>query len=154
MNREQAIREGFYQKLKGMTIDLPDTGPFTVPVYSNKNESDEQLYVLLTSQFATNNSNLTQYQWRGIQTIEIYHTQSNSATYDYVDIVSDKIEELILPQQPMYNNPATLLAPQIGWQFANVQLRDVNSMALQLGQGGAQTVVFKQMQFSLTIIKQ
>jgi hypothetical protein len=152
MNREKAIREGFYQTLKNMTVTIPDVGLFTVPVYSNKNESDEELYVLITNQFSQNRSNLALSQWKGTIAIEIYHTQQNSATYDYVDIVSSKIEELILPAEPVYNNPDGL-TPQVGWEFRAVELRDVNSMALTLGQAGAQTVVLKQLQFSLIITK-
>lgn len=152
MNREKAVREGFYQSLKNMQVTIPEVGLFPVPVYSNKNESDEEMYVLITGQFGQNRSNLTCYQWKEVVTIEIYHTQQNSATYDYVDIISDKIEELILPAIPLYNNPDGLTAQQ-GWQFSCVELRDINSMALMLGQNGAQTTVLKQLQFSLIISK-
>lgn len=152
MNREKAIREGFYQSLKNMTITLPGGGLFFVPVYSNKNESDEEMYVLITAQFAQNRSSLTNYQWKATITLEIYHTQQNSATYDYADIISDKIEELILPVAPLYNNQDGL-TPQTGWQFSCVELRDVNSMALTLSQNRAQTTVLKQLQFSLIISK-
>lgn len=152
MNRETAVREGFYQTLKNLSVTIPNVGPISVPVYSNKNESDEEMYVLITGQFAQNRSNLTCYQWKGVITLEIYHLQQNSATYDYVDIIGDKIEELILPASPLYNNQDGLTA-QAGWQFSCVELRDVNSMALTLGQSGAQTTVLKQLQFSLIISK-
>lgn len=152
MNREKAIREGFYQTLKNMTVTLPEVGLFPVPVYSNKNESDEEMYVLLTGQFGQNRSNLTGYHWKEVITLEIYHTQQNSATYDFVDIISDKIEELILPAVPLYLNPDGLTR-QEGWKFDCVELRDVNSMALTLGQNRAQTTVLKQLQFSLIISK-
>lgn len=152
MDREKAIREGFYQTIKNMTVTLPDGTLFTVPVYSNKNESDEELYVLITSQFGQNRSPLTGYIWKCTISIEIYHTQQNSATYDYVDIVGSKIEELILPNEPVYNNPDKLTA-QPGWRFSCVELRDTNSMALKLAQNSAATIVTKQLQFSLTISK-
>jgi hypothetical protein len=152
MNREKAIREGFYQTLKNMSVTLPELGLFLVPVYSNKNESNEEMYVLITSQFGQNRSNLTSYQWKEVVTLEIYHTQQNSATYDFVDIISDEIERLILPEIPLYGNPDGL-TPQPGWQFSCVELRDINSMALTLGQNRAQTTVLKQLQFSLIISK-
>jgi hypothetical protein len=153
MNREKAVREGFYQRLESMTVDLPGEGPFAVPVYSNKNESDENIYVLLANQFGQNRSDLAVYRWKENITIEIYHVQQNSANYDIVDIISEKIESLILPEQPIYGNAETLLVQQEGWQFNNVQLESVNSYPLSFGQGTAQTVVFKQLVFSLIISK-
>lgn len=152
MNREKAVREGFYQTLKNMQVNIPDVGLFNVPVYSNKNESDEEMYVLITGQFAQNRSSMTSYHWRETITLEIYHNQQNSATYDYVDIIGDEIERLILPAIPLYNNPDGL-TPQPGWQFSALELRDVNSMALTLGQNKAACTVLKQLQFSLTISK-
>lgn len=152
MNREKAIREGFYQTLKNMTVILPGVGLFSVPVYDNKNESDEEIYVLITSQFGQNRSTLAAQMWKAVITLEINHTQQNSATYDFVDIVSDEIERLILAAIPTYNN-SDGLTQQSGWQFSCVELRDVNSMALTLGQNRAQTTVLKQLQFSLIISK-
>lgn len=153
MNREQAVREGFYQRLNGMVVDLPGEGPLTVPVYSNKNESDEIVYVLITNQFGQNRSDLAIYRWKVNLTIEIYHIQQNSANYDFVDAISDKIEELILPAQPIYANPSTLLIEQQGWAFNAVQLESTHSYPLSLGQSTAQTVVYKQLVFSLLISK-
>ncbi len=152
MNREQAIRNGFYETLKNMEVTLPEGGLFSVPVYSNKNESDEELYVLITSQFGQNRSTLTNYMWKCTLSIEIFHTQQNSATFDYVDTVAEKIEQLILPPEPVYQNRDGL-TDQPGWRFSCVELRDTNSMALTLGQNKAATVVTKQLQFSLTISK-
>lgn len=150
MNREQAVREGFYQRLNGLTVDLPGEGPLSVPVYSNKNESDELVYVLITNQFAQNRSDLAVYRWKVNLTIEIYHIQQNSANYDFVDAISDRIEEIILPSQM---NADTLLATQPGWRFNNVQLESTHSYPLSFGQNTAQTVVFKQLVFSLLISK-
>jgi hypothetical protein len=152
MNREKAVREAFYQTLKDMQVTIPDVGLFTVPVYSNKNESDEEMYVLITGQFGQNRSTLAAYMWKEVITIEITHTQQNSATYDYVDIISDEIERLILPAIPLYVHSDGLTA-QSGWQISCVELRDVNSMALTLGQNRASTTVLKQLQFSLIISK-
>jgi hypothetical protein len=80
------------------------------------------------------------------------HTQQNSATFDWVDLVSDKIEEIILPQIPIHLNPDGL-TPQQGWQFSCVELREADNMTLKLGQNTAQTLVIKQLQFSLIISK-
>src|SRR4051812_7849446 len=96
MNREKAVREGFYQVLNGMVVDLPGEGPLAIPVYSNKNESDESVYVLITNQFGQNRSDMSAYRWKENITIEVYHLQQNSANYDFVDVISDKIEELVL----------------------------------------------------------
>lgn len=153
MNRETAIREGFYQTLNGMTVALPGESPFVVPVYSNKNESDELLYVLITSQFGQNRSDMAVYRWKANLTIEIYHTQQNSANYDLVDIISEKIEELVLPNQPIYGGPDNHLTPQLGWAFQALQLESSQSYPLSFGQNRAETVVYKQLVFSLIISK-
>jgi len=153
MNREQAVREGFYQSLKGMIVDLPGEGSLAVPIYSNKNESDELVYVLITNQFGQNRSDMAVYRWKENITIEIYHTQQNSANYDFVDTISEKIESLILPTQPIYGAPDNLLTPQPGWDFRNVQLESAQSYPLNFGQNRAETVVYKQLVFSLLISK-
>jgi len=149
MNRETAVRNGFYQALEGLSVAIPDEGTITVPLSSNKNESDSNLYVLIESQFAQNRSDMAVYRWKATLELVIYHQQQNSATFDYVDIVSDKIESLLLPAIPNSNN----LVPQSGWAFHALQLESVNSMQLTLGQNKAKTVVAKSMQFSLIITK-
>src|ERR1044072_7256894 len=134
MNREQAIRTSFFETLDGMSVNIPGAGLVTVPVFSNKDESEEPLYVLITSQFAQNRSNLARESWKCNIEIEIYHTQQNSATYDYVDLVSDKIENLINPTgQP--NDAA--LPDKNGWRYNAVQLESANSMTMTLGQAKA-----------------
>jgi len=153
MNREKAVREGFYQVLQNMIVDLPGEGPLAVPVYSNKNESDELVYVLITNQFGQNRSDMAVYRWKENITIEIYHIQQNSANYDYVDAISEKIESLILPAQPIYGAPDSLLVAQQGWDFKNVQLESAQSYPLNFGQNTAETVVYKQWVFSLLISK-
>lgn len=148
MNRETAIRQGFFEALQSVSIIIPGEGPLAVPVYSNKNESDETLYALITSQFAQNRSDMAVYRWKSTLEIEIYHVQQNSATFDYVDLVSDKIEEIVLP--PITGNG---LVPQTGWQFHALQLESVNSMQLRIGQNKARITVLKSLQFSLIISK-
>lgn len=147
MNREQAVRNGFFQTLEGMSVNIPGVGSVTVPVFSNKDESDQELYVLITSQFAQNRSDMAVKRWKCNIELEIYHTQQNSATYDYVDIVSDRIEQLTMPGNP---NESGLTA-QTGWRFNNLQLESVNSMTMRMGQAKARLTVAKMLQFSLII---
>jgi|SRR6478752_1936627 len=150
MNREQAVRNGFYEVLKGMSVNIPGEGPVTVPVFSNKDESEETLYAIITSQFAQNRSNLARECWKCNIEIEIYHVQQNSATYDYVDLVSDKIEQLI---NPLGLPNGSSLPPQSGWQLNVVQLESVNSMTMRIGQAKARLTVAKMLQYSLIITK-
>jgi hypothetical protein len=147
MNREKAYRQAVYEILTGISIDL-GYGSIPIPIYDNKLESDEDIYILLEAQTAQNESAFPLYVWRCTLELSIYHTQQNSATFDAVDMVCEIIEDRVTTS-PGANN----FGLQSGWQISNTYLQSSNSLKYQDYKESAGTVVQKIIQLSSQLIK-
>jgi len=151
MNREKAHRQAVLDVLLNLTVNI-DLGSgvqsVVIPVYDNKLESDENIYVLLEAQTAQNESAFPVLIWRGIIEVSIYHTQQDSATFDIIDAIGEEVENKIINAPGISN-----FAPQTGWQISNTYLNSVNSLKYQEYKDGGGTVVQKIMQFSSQLIK-
>jgi hypothetical protein len=145
VNRDKAIRYAFYQAIQALNVNGAD-----IPVYDAKVESNEGLYVIMSTQFATRTGNLKLYMWRASIDIEIYHNQQNSATNDLVDDVGEAIENIISP----FPDPiGSGIVQQNGWDITDVYLNTSTNVKLASYMDNAGTTVNKTLQFNCTIIK-
>lgn len=145
MDRDKAIRYAFYQAIQSLNVNGKD-----IPVYDAKVESNEGLYVIISTQFASRIGNLKLYMWKGSIDIEIYHNQQNSATNDLVDDVGAAIEAIISPNA---DPVGTGIIQQTGWQITEVFLSNSTNVKLTNYMDGAGITVNKTLQFNCTIIK-
>jgi hypothetical protein len=152
MNREQAVRTGFYEALKGLLLITVSGNSINVPIYDAKLESADDIYVLLTNQAATYTGDMHRFRWRCSQTIEIVHNQTDSAVKDVLDLVSDKIEDIIL-FAPTGKPGGNGLIQQVGWTMQNVVLNSVNCLALEVPGQGSDIYMQKIIEFNLDIMK-
>jgi hypothetical protein len=122
VNREQAIRLGFGQAIKGqITYDTLDIKSYD-EVTTNE-VPDEKMYILFTQQTATNASNYTRFSWNCIQTIEIVSKQRSSVSKNIVDVIGEQIEQIIIYPE---NQPGEgYMTPQAGWEFRDILLESV-----------------------------
>lgn len=152
MNREQVIRTAVYEAIKGQLQITVAGNNIDVPVYDSKLESNDQVYVLLTNQAATYTGDLHRFRWRCSVTVEIVHRQTDSAVKDVLDLVSDKIEDIIL-FAPTGRPGGNGLIQQQGWTMHNVVLNTVNSLIMELPGNGADIYMQKILEFNLDIMK-
>lgn len=145
MQREKAIRYSFMEALQNLTVD-----GIAIPVYDSKDESNEQVYVILSTQFSQRTGNLSILQWKCTMDIEIYHNQQNSATNDIVDNIAEAIEAIIEPNPVPVNFS---LPPQTGWIFADVYCSTTSNIKMANYKNESGVTVNKTLQFSLTVIK-
>lgn len=154
MSREKAIRLGVYAALNSINITV-DNESFAVPVYDSKVENDDSItsnmYIILADQFSTNQQTMSGNFFKSNITIEIYHKQQESATFDYVDEIGEVIENRII-----LSNDRDLLGitQSDGWKISGGYLNSSSNVKLQMFQGGAGVITNKTMLFTFTIIKQ
>lgn len=141
MTREKAIRLKIYELLNGNVSY--ESSP--VPVHDAVLQDDENnSYILLTLQRASNKSNFHQDTWDCEQDIEIYSKQMQSVSKDVVDDIAEQVETLIyqsLRSGVNYN----------GWQINNVMLSTTENNAFMLSE--TKSIVSKFMTFRLTATK-
>lgn len=152
MNREKAIRTAFYDAINGLLQVTANGINFDPPVYDAKLESGEPVYVLLTNQAATHTGDFHRFRWRCSITIEIVHRQTDSAVKDVLDLVSDKIENIII-FAPTGKPGGCGLIQQEGWTMQNVVLNSANSLALEVPGNGSEIYMQKIIEFNLDIMK-
>lgn len=126
MNREQAIRKGFYDTLKtGITNNSNE-----VHIYDSStigNVPNEKLYIIMTGQSALLQPEDCAFTWSCIQTLEIVHKQLGSATKEVVDNISEQIEQAII-----YVANGNGMTEQAGWEFHSVFLEQANYADFEL----------------------
>lgn len=129
MNREKAVRMGFYDAIK----DALSYASVSVKVYDSLTTNElenETEYVLLTQQSAVNNADFRRFRWNCIQTIEITSKQYSSVSKDIVDDISEQIEQIITYPT---NQPGNgYLAAQTGWEFSDLLLESSSYIEVQL----------------------
>ena len=129
MNRDKAVRMGFYDAIKtALTYDGN-----TVHSYDSltTNEvTDEKQYVLLTQQSSVNNADFRRFRWNCIQTIEITSKQYSSVSKDIVDDISEQIEQIIIYPDNQPGNGG--MAAQSGWEFTDALLESTNYIEVEI----------------------
>lgn len=129
MNRDKAIRMGFYDAIKdALTYDSN-----TVHTYDSltTNEvSNEQQYVLLTQQSSVNASDFRRFRWNCIQTVEITSKQYSSVSKDIVDDISEQMEQIIIYPNNQPGNGG--MVAQSGWEFTDVLLESTNYIEVEV----------------------
>lgn len=129
MNREKAIRMGFYDAIKTALTYYGNT-VHTYDSLTTNEVASEMQYVLLTQQSSVNSSDFRRFRWNCIQTIEITSKQYSSVSKDIVDDISEQIEQIIIYPQ---NQPGNgYLAPQSGWEFSDILLESTNYIEVEI----------------------
>lgn len=123
MNREKAVRMGFYDAIK-TALSYDGNAVHTYDGLTTNEVTDETQYVLLTQQSSVNSSDFRRFRWNCIQTIEITSKQRSSVSKDIVDDICEQIEQIITYPQ---NQPGNgYLAEQSGWEFSDILLESTN----------------------------
>lgn len=123
MNREKAVRMGFYDAIK-TALSYDGNAVHTYDSLTTNEVADETQYVLLTQQSSVNNADFRRFRWNCIQTIEITSKQRSSVSKDIVDDICEQIEQIITYPQ---NQPGNgYLAAQSGWEFSDIMLESTN----------------------------
>lgn len=123
MNREKAVRMGFYDAIKSaLSYDGSDVHAYD-DVTTNEVPGEDK-YVLLTSQSSVNSSDFRRFRYNCVQTIEIVSKQLSSVSKDIVDDISEQIEQIVVYPK---NQPGNgFMAPQDGWEFTDILLESSN----------------------------
>jgi hypothetical protein len=141
MNREKVIRQAYYNVLNGNL----SYNSINVPIYDEKVESNEDVYVLMVAQDAVDTGDFHRQSWISTITFDIVSKQYASVSKDIVDAVSEQIENIVKPTAS-----AIGLEQQAGWQITNVRLSQVN-----YSEPGVDDMItiFKTITFTQTISK-
>lgn len=102
------------------------------------------IYVVLSSQNATENSTFSHFGSNAFIMVEIVHKQDSSTTKKIVDDIAEQILQLVKPT-PSTNG----LVAQSGVQFLNVQVYGDRHVPFNLND--AETIVRRLLRFSLQI---
>lgn len=129
MNREKAVRTGFYDAIKN-ALSYDSNAVHTYDSLTTNEVTDEMQYVLLTQQSGVNASDFRRFRWNCVQTIEVTSKQYSSVSKDIVDDISEQIEQIITYPQ---NQPGNgYLAPQAGWEFSDILLESTNYIEVEI----------------------
>jgi hypothetical protein len=129
MNREKAVRMGFYDAVKA-ALSYDGNAVHTYDSLTTNEVEDETQYVLLTQQSSINSSDFRRFRWNCIQTIEITSKQYSSVSKDIVDDICEQIEQIITYPQ---NQPGNgYLAAQSGWEFSDILLESTNYIEVEI----------------------
>jgi hypothetical protein len=129
MNREKAIRMGFYDAIK-TALSYDSNTVHTYDSLTTNEVTSEMQYVLLTQQSSVNNSDFRRFRWNCIQTIEITSKQFSSVSKDIVDDISEQIEQIIIYPDNQPGNGG--MVAQSGWEFTDVLLESTNYIEVEL----------------------
>jgi hypothetical protein len=148
MNREQAVRMGFYDAIKS-ALSYDGNAVHTYDSLTTNEVENEDKYVLLTQQSAVNSSDFRRFRWNCVQTIEITSKQYSSVSKDIVDDISEQIEQIITYPT---NQPGNgYLAAQTGWEFSDILLESASYIEDPLGSNYYE--ITKVLQFSCIATK-
>lgn len=129
MNREKAVRMGFYDAIK-TALSYDSAAVHTYDSATTNEVPNEQLYVLLAQQSSVNAGDYTRFRWNCVQTIEITSKQYSSVSKDIVDDVSEQIEQIIAYP---FNKPGKGgMIAQTGWEFSDILLESTNYVEFEL----------------------
>jgi hypothetical protein len=148
MNRELAARKAFYQVISNALV-IPGGSGDKIPVFDNKADAGNRLYVLIEGQTARSNSDFRVRRWSGTVRLTILHIQDDSYTRDIVDSVTEQIEAIITPGKANENGLPDMSS--FGWQITNVVLDDVSYADFQISE--TETICEKYLTFNLIITK-
>lgn len=147
MNREKAFRKSVYDALQNIQITV-DGSIVDVPVYDQKLESDDLIYIIIDSQSAVWIGDFVARKWNCSVDIEIKHKQQDSAVFDIVDDVGEEIENRLITTVPAL----TGIIAQPGWRMMNNVISSVSNLKLQETQSSG-FVSSKLIVFSSQLIK-
>jgi len=129
MNRDKAVRMGFYDAIKA-ALSYDGNSVHTYDSLTTNEVAEENHYVLLTQQSGVNNSDFRRFRWNCVQTIEITSKQFSSVSKDIVDDISEQIEQIIIYPQ---NQPGSGgMIGQSGWEFSDILLESTNYIEVEL----------------------
>lgn len=129
MNREKAVRMGFYDAIKN-ALSYDSNPIHTYDSLTTNEVTNEMLYVLLTQQSSVNSADFRRFRWNCVQTIEITSKQYSSVSKDIVDDICEQIEQIITYPQ---NQPGNgYLAAQTGWEFSDILLESTNYIEVEI----------------------
>jgi len=129
MNRDKAVRMGFYDAIK-VALSY-DSNPVRAYDSLTTNEvPDERQYVLLTQQSGVNSADFRRFRWNCIQTIEITSKQYSSVSKDIVDDISEQIEQIIIYPANQPGNGGMIA--QSGWEFSDILLESTNYIEVEI----------------------
>jgi hypothetical protein len=146
MNRELAARKAFFYPLFGF-INIPGGSSDKVPVSDGKSNANDNLYILIESQTASDQSSFKTRRWNATLALTICHKQDDSYTRDIVDDVCEQVEAILIPG----NSSEDGLQSELGWQITNVVLNDVSYADFQISE--TQTICMKYLTFNFIITK-
>jgi hypothetical protein len=129
MNREKAIRMGFYDAIK-TALSYDSNAVHAYDSATTNEVPDEMQYVLLAQQSSVNNADYTRFRWNCVQTIEITSKQSSSVSKDIVDDIGEQIEQIVV--YPNSKPGKGYMAPQSGWEFSDILLETVNYVEFEI----------------------
>lgn len=129
MNREKAVRMGFYEAIK-TALSYDGNAVHTYDSLTTNEVTNEMQYVLLTQQSSVNSSDFRRFRWNCIQTIEITSKQYSSVSKDIVDDIGEQIEQIITYPQSQPGNG--YLAAQSGWEFSDILLESTNYIEVEI----------------------
>lgn len=129
MNREKAVRMGFYDAIK-TALSYEGNAVHTYDSLTTNEVTNEMLYVLLTQQSSVNSADFRRFRWNCVQTIEITSKQYSSVSKDIVDDICEQIEQIVTYPQ---NQPGNgYLAAQTGWEFSDILLESTNYIEVEI----------------------
>jgi hypothetical protein len=129
MNREVAIRMGYYEAIKD-ELSYDSNQVHAYDSATTNEVPDEKLYVLLAQQSSVNSGDYTRFRWNCVQTIEITSKQYSSVSKDIVDTISEQIEQLVI--YPYAKPGKGSMSPQDGWEFSDILLESANYIEFEL----------------------
>jgi CDP-glycerol glycerophosphotransferase (TagB/SpsB family) len=129
MNREKAIRMGFYDAIKA-ALSFDGNPVHTYDSLTTNEVQNEQQYVLLTQQSSVNSADFRRFRWNCVQTIEITSKQYSSVSKDIVDDISEQIEQIIIYPESQPGNGGMIA--QSGWEFTDVLLESTNYIEVEI----------------------
>lgn len=129
MNREKAVRMGFYDAIKA-ALSYESNTVHTYDSLTTNEVQDEKQYVLLTQQSSVNNADFRRFRWNCVQTIEITSKQYSSVSKDIVDDISEQIEQIIIYPDNQPGNGGMIA--QSGWEFSDILLESTNYIEVEI----------------------
>lgn len=129
MNREKAVRMGFYDAIKN-ALSYDGNPVHSYDSLTTNEVENEMQYVLLTQQSGINNADYRRFRWNCVQTIEITSKQYSSVSKDIVDDISEQMEQAIIYLQNQPGNGGMIA--QEGWEFSDILLESTNYIEVEI----------------------
>jgi hypothetical protein len=148
MNREKAVRMGFYDAIK-TALSYDSVSVHTYDSLTTNEVENEKQYVLLTQQSGVNTADFRRFRWNCIQTIEVTSKQYSSVSKDIVDDISEQIEQRIIYPDNQPGNGGMIA--QSGWEFTDILLESTNYIEVEISANHYE--ITKVLQFSCIATK-